>query len=312
MEEFNAVFMAFSAGNSSEVKENPFKRYTGIAPVNVIAVNPNKEEFNKIFNSSLEKEPEYYSKDENGVERARIDFIVKTDPANESSKDINITTRISIFLENRAKYNRDKTKIQVINLYGETTWISPEDLENNTLPENQTWFDKTGMRAAYVGETDLTDFLKAYLCIPNISYKDKTGNMVRRTDKSMCEAQLSDIPKYFKGDISEVKSLIKTWPDNQVKCAFGVRTTEDNKQYQVVYTRNFLKNTARNTAYLKSQIEAAQNMGSYPNTTFTYNALEEYVITPTSFKDEISATSTSFDDDLPFSEGPSMDSWFNK
>ena len=80
-QENNFIFMAFASGvESTEAVE--IKRYIGVAPVSILAVNPTKKELEKIYNTTLEKEPEYLGEqDIEGlkVKTVRIDFIVKTD-----------------------------------------------------------------------------------------------------------------------------------------------------------------------------------------------------------------------------------------
>ena len=51
-------FMAF--GKAVESKEGgSIKRYIGASPVYVLAVNPTKEERNKLLNAEIDSEPEY-------------------------------------------------------------------------------------------------------------------------------------------------------------------------------------------------------------------------------------------------------------
>ena len=81
----NKLFMAFAKGNES-VEAAPISRYIGVAPVFVLAVNPTKEELEKLYDTELEKAPEYISETEVGLEgnkykvpQVRLDFIVRTD-----------------------------------------------------------------------------------------------------------------------------------------------------------------------------------------------------------------------------------------
>ena len=50
--------MAISKGNASKEAQE-FKRYIGVCPVFVKAVNPNKTEHEKLFNTTLEEAPIY-------------------------------------------------------------------------------------------------------------------------------------------------------------------------------------------------------------------------------------------------------------
>ena len=58
MKKTNFAFMAFASGKES-TEGNAVKRYTGVAPVFVLAVNPNKAELEKLYNTQLENDPEY-------------------------------------------------------------------------------------------------------------------------------------------------------------------------------------------------------------------------------------------------------------
>ena len=207
MNKINFVFMAFANGKES-TEGASIKRYIGVAPVYVLAVNPTKAELEQIYDTTLENDPEYISEIEVGQEgnrhkvpQVRIDFIVQTD--SNRCNGIDMKTKISFFLSREARFNRDNTKIQVINKYGETTWIPKENLATKTIPETLSWFEPADFRPAYIGEEDLTGFIKAYLNIPNKSYKDKSGRIIDIKDKTEAEARLDNIEAYFKGDFSE-------------------------------------------------------------------------------------------------------------
>ena len=68
--------MALAKGKES-TEELEIKRYVGVAPVYVLAVNPNKAKLEELYGRKLDKEPEYVT-EKDGVKSARIDFIVKT------------------------------------------------------------------------------------------------------------------------------------------------------------------------------------------------------------------------------------------
>ena len=89
------VFMAFAKGQES-TDGAIVKRYTGVAPCFVVGVNPNKEELERIYGTTIDSVPEYRSSveaDGKKVETVRIDFIVKTDPT--KSNDIEMTTKVA-------------------------------------------------------------------------------------------------------------------------------------------------------------------------------------------------------------------------
>lgn len=288
MNNINKVFMAFGTGRES-VEATEIKRYRGIAPVYVLAVNPNKAELEKIYDTELEKEPEYIGTTKIGPEgsqvdvpQVRVDFIVKTDPAKTGG--IDIKTKISFFVAKEYRYNKDKSKVQVINKYGETTWLPIDDAKAGRIPENLSWFEPADFRPAFIGEEELIGFVKAYLNIPNKSYRKKNGEVVELPDKSEAEARLDNIVNYFKGDFSELRNVISLQPNNKVKCLFGVKTTSDNKQYQTVYNQMFLKNNVTDYSRLDEDVQNRKNAGSYSNVEFKICDLEEYRVEPTDFE----------------------------
>lgn len=304
------VFMAFASG--SESKEHVRKLYIGIAPVFVAAVNPNKALLSKFYESDIDEEPVYLGESEVGpdgnkvkVPQVRIDFLVVSDAA--KTNGIEMRTKITFFVKKAFRYNRDATKVQVIDKYGQTAWPTIEEAKIHAIPQYASGpanLDKD-YRPAYIGEEELTGFIKAYLNIPNpsFSYKDKnTGELVTKTLPNLEDAlaRLDSIDNYFKGDYSELESILKLQPKNVVKACFGVRTTDDNKQYQAVFTQKFLKNSVTDYSSLDKEIQSRINAGGYSNTEFSVEPLHEYVVESTNFNEAPSTIST----DTPESASP--------
>lgn len=288
MKEHNSVFMAFAQG--SESKESVRKLYIGIAPVYVLAVNPNKEELEKIYNTEISEAPNYLGETEVGPEdnkvkvpQVRVDFVVKSDT--KSCNGIEMITKVSFFISKSYRYNRDNTKVEVINKYGEATWLPIDTVKNGTpVPDNMKWYDTSGMRPAYIGEVEVTDFLKKFLNIPNKSFTDPKTKEVRYiSNLTNAEAGLDKIENYFKGDFSELKNIISMRPNNRIKGMFGVKTTDDNKQYQTVYTQKFLKLNVKDYSKLDAELQERKALGAYLTTEFSVEPLHEYNVTATDF-----------------------------
>lgn len=306
----NKIFMAFATGSES-TEGNVVKKYTGVGSVGVLAVNPNKETLEKLYNTTINDDPSYLSEVEVGPEgnkytvpQVRIDFIVQTDP--EKCNGIDMKTKIPFFITKEVRYNRDRSKVQVINKYGETTWLPIENAKSGTIPSNLNWFEPADFRPAYIGEEDLTGFLKAYLNIPNKSYRKSNGEVVELPNKADAEARLDKIENYFKGDYSELREAISLQPKNRVKGLFGVRTTEDGKQYQAVYVQKFLKNSVTDYSKLDAELQDRKAAGAYPTTEFEVCDLKEYTIEPTDFNNNTTQTESPFD--MPVQSSP----WFDK
>lgn len=296
----NFVFMAF--GKSQVVEESTkISRYTGVASVKVLAINPKKDELEKIYGVSIENDPTYVSEvDINGTKylNAKIDFIVKTTDS-KCNNGIDLTTKVTFFLRNQYRFNRDATKVQVIDKYGRTCWVTKEQCQKHEVPmysNGPANIDKD-YRPCYVGEEELTNFIKNYLGIPNVmKYVNNTWVMVDNPQD--CECRLEKIENYFKGDFSEIKTVHTLLPDGKVKVLLGVRTTDDNKQYQSVYTQYTMKNNVSDYTKLLKDVNDRKTAGAYSTTEFIVGDLQEYVVKPTDFSES---------SDLPFGE-PSTDS----
>jgi len=293
----NFSFMAFSAGKES-TEGGAVKRYIGVAPVKVLATNPTKAELEAIYNTTLDKDIEYIGTQNvegTNVPYARIDFIVKTDA--EKCDGIEMTTKVSYFLRKEHRYNRDKSKVQVIDKYGRTAWVTKEQFNNHEIPQysNGPANLDSGYRATYVGEEDLTNFIKTYLNIPSVQrYID--GKWVMVDNPSECEARLDGIDKFFAGDFKELKEIMSYQPNNKVKVLFGVRTAEDGKQYQAAYTQMVLRNGVTDYSKLDKDLQERKNAGAYSTTDFEVKPLHEYNVESTPVED------------LPAAEAPQ--GWF--
>lgn len=193
--------MAFASGNVSS-EGTGIKRYIGVGSVYVLGVNPNKAALESFYGHTMEKEPEYVGETEvngNTVKQVRIDFIVKADPEkylDNSNNPVDLTTKVSLFLTNSYRYNKDNTKIQVIDKYGRTAWVTIEQAKNHEIPvyENGPANIDAGYRPAYMGEEELVSFLIAYINIPSCQkYVDKKWVMKPADELKDCEASLEHI-----------------------------------------------------------------------------------------------------------------------
>ena len=277
--------MALAKGKESK-KELEIKKYIGVAPVYVLAVNPNKEKLEELYGRTLDKEPEYVT-EKDGVKSARIDFIVKTNP--ERCGGIELVTKVSFFLADSFIFGKENTKTKIIDKYGRTAWVTKEELKEHAIPQYSTGpanIDKD-YRQCYKGEEELTDFMKVYLEIPNVQVFNRTTNSWHMAaDPSQSEARLDNIADYFKGNFKELVDGVNMQPNNQVKVLFGIKNTEDGKQFQDVFTQKVLRSNATNYSYLENALEERKENGGYSNTIFEICTFKEYGIEPTTFGTE--------------------------
>lgn len=286
-------------GKTHEVKESAdSKRYIGVASSYVVAVNPTKKELEAIYGHEIANEPVYVKEDAK-VPTVRIDFIVKTDP--ELNNGIEVINHASMLLTNEPAYNTDKTKVQVIDEYGNSTWALVEDAKMNKKIQHNGHDAKIApnYRMACRGEADLVDFLHNYLGVEdafnytNDSWALKDGNL------DDYKFSLEHIKDYFRGDVSELKEALTLQPNNKIKLLYGIRTTE-NGQYQSVCTRNgmTLRNnaTSKGLARLEKQVAAMNST----NTEYKVCPLQEYVQEATNLNTPVESASAGSESEMPW------------
>lgn len=300
----NTVFFAFAKGKES-TDAPVIKRYTGIAPVTIVCVNPNKAQMESTLGINVTDEVNYVGEvdvDGKKVANARISFWLQpvAEKIGMEVSPINMT----MFIRNEYRYNGDKTKVQVIDKYGRTAWVTVEQAKAHEIPMYSNGPAKidAGYRPAYVGEEDLVAFFKTFLGIPNVDvYNKNTGTWSTHENPEECEAGLEKIANYFKGDFSELRDIIALQPNNKVKALFGVRTTEDGKQYQAVYPKVLRANaTDASIAKLDAEIQERKNNGALSTTEFTFGEFKEYTVEPTTFAPETTTSDMPFAPDSPW------------
>lgn len=279
----NFSFLAIGkTGESKEAVE--FKKYIGVGASTVLAVNPTKAELKKIYGTDNMNEPEYLKEDDKG-KAAFITFIVKTDPDQCSGAET--INRLMFTLRNTPAYNKDQTKVQVIDDYGNSTWASVEDAKAGKKLLSSSGKElkiASKYRMACTGEADLVSFLKTYLCVDD-AFNYVNGSWVLKDNANDYLFSLEHIKDYFKGDFSEIKEAIALQPNNKVKLLYGVRTTDEGKQYQAIAARDrfFLRNSAGSKAYerLEKELANVKQNGGWANTEYRVQELAEYNVEPT-------------------------------
>lgn len=300
-------FMAVARG--SESKEIEVKRYIGVAALEVLAVNPSRAELNKIYGSSSSDDEIVYTgettaKDANGneikVPQVRISIVCKTDPAIACNNGIDTIVPINFFLSKAYNYSTKNgvVKVQVIDRYGRTGWVTSEELKSHAIPEytikkgpkaGQTMkanLDKM-YRPAFIGEENLVKFIIAFVNIPRPDvWSENDNTYVMKTDPkelSESECMLDNIQKYFEGNVKELKEIVTFQPKNRFKIALGVRTTQNGSQYQCAYTSLPMKLAVQNFKPLETALEEDRKVGRHPSEEYVAQNLTEYTVSPTSY-----------------------------
>jgi len=202
--------------SSAELK---FGKKVGLFEANVVAINPTMEEYSSILNIELpaeSKATEYLGTSRDGNTYLRLDIWLQEVKNQENFK-------VSFFLEDVERENRDGTKKQYLNSVGMTAWAADE----NDLWD---WF-KNGRdyRVAYIGEEELYEFLRTWLS--KLDYRH--ANTVLQIDWT----------KLMRGNVKDLKDQINgEWCNSIVALATIVVKERDGetKEYQGIYNKGFL------------------------------------------------------------------------
>jgi hypothetical protein len=204
-------------------------KWTGVVNMKIAAINPTMEEM-KAMGMNPQREPEYFTEREN-KRSFRLDVYLY-------NAERKINAKAAFFLESRARWNKDVTKVEWINKFGSTSWSGSE----SDVP-SYDWFKKDGARPALVGEAVLTSFIAAWA---------NTG------PEDQC---IFDDPKALaEGKLAEIKALLATIPNNEVQVLLGVKPVTGNDgtvaYYQDVYTGYFDRPYRKAYDKWKKQLES--------------------------------------------------------
>lgn len=234
----------------------------GLFEANVIAVNPDAEEFKEVLGIDLKEDSkmtEYLGKSQDGNTTLRVDFWLQEVKSKENFK-------VSFFLENKEKLNKDATKKQYINSIGSCSWAD----DPNNLAE---WFTKRDYRVAFVGEEDLYNFMRTWL--GDLDYRDAETTLQLEWKKLM-NGNVRDIKAQVNGEFSTsivalatIKSVIKE---------------DETKEYQNIYNKAFLPGYAlKNFRLLDyssddtlNALRAKKSKDLKPHERFVLNVTGEY------------------------------------
>lgn len=260
--------MAFGKINETRESNVTFKRYVGVAPVKVVAINPSLKELQDLGMNFTES-PVYVSKTDDGVDQIRIDFWVKT--LADKCDGIDTMFKIPFTLKKKTVVGSNSGKYKIMDIYGQTAWGTKEEIMNKQIPQyaNGPADIDGNYHAICEGEEELTMFVRAYLGIPSVK-KFANGVPVGRIDNpGDAEGTLDHIKEYFTGNIAELKDIFfNLAPNNWVKCLTGVKTTDDNKQYQTVFTKAFVSGSSKSYKSLSRALQENLAIGRYSNVYF--------------------------------------------
>jgi len=209
-------------GKSREFTGGDFSKKVGLFEGKIIAINPDKEELEKLLGTEIKKDPEYLGEDDEGNDKVVLSIWTE-----DVKSGMKAACRITLVDKPLSNKNGDKTKF--INKQGKVSfWI--DSLENT--PE---WFQAYETHRAVQGEDILYDFLNSWLQIDT------------KNDKA---AELNvELKKLFKGNVKELRAMIgdeeldHTVLFNSVIITKEVENNQgdkETKEYQNLFNRAFL------------------------------------------------------------------------
>ena len=190
--------MAIQSNASTEEVVGGLSIFSGVTNVKVIAVNPTMVELHAL-GINVKQEPNY-TIEFSGEAYNKIVFWL-------ANKDNNF--KLEILMQNKPKVSQSG-KFQWMNNIGQSTWSEEAPTYD--------WWKPEGQRKAYTGEETLINFVKAWA---NVASGD--------------EVYFETMKDIASGKLTELKALIKTLSNNEVRVLVGVK---DDK-YQQVYTKYF-------------------------------------------------------------------------
>ena len=196
-----------------------FGKKVGLFEANVVAINPTLEEFKDILGMELKedsKAAEYVGDTKDGNTYLRVDFWLEE----VKNKD---KFKVSFFLEDKERENKDGTKKQYINSVGMCSWAADE----NDLAE---WFTKDrDYRVAYTGEEDLYNFMRTWLA--ELDYR-KASTTLQLEWKKLMRGNVKDLKDQIDGEWCGTVGALAT--------VIVKERDGESKEYQGIYNKAFL------------------------------------------------------------------------
>lgn len=212
-----------SIGGKKRENSGEFVKKIGLFSGKVVAVNPTEKEYKDILGMELKEDSKAceYLSERDGNTILRIDFWIENVNLNaEGNKDK--PYKLSFFLEDKTRMNKDATKTQYINNIGNCAWATDE----SNLP---SWFTKREYREAKSGEEDFYEFMRSWL--NKLDYRDS-------------ETALElDWKKLMKGNIKDIKEQVDGEWAGEIGCLATVIIKEvegEPKEFQGIFNRAFI------------------------------------------------------------------------
>lgn len=219
-----------------EVSENSggtSVKFTGLALLKVLIVNPNRAQLEKM-GIKVDEEPKYITTetDENTnkpFNKVRLTFYFLKEFGEGEAKQ-NIILSNSIFLEQRANFSGKKDKLEVIDKFGKGFYMDVTDFKNKNFAAAE-YLDKTSIAACYPGQSQLISLMRTLVG----SQKDDETTLA---DLSVGGNPASLWQPGGHNELNTIISNVNSTVGNKVKALLYVRSTEEGKHFQDIFPYN--------------------------------------------------------------------------
>jgi len=291
--------MAIKGNSTIQNTEGGFKKYVGVAAVEVVAINPSSEKIEELIGKKPEEDPSYTDVDKNGNDKVNFVFWLKENSTGR------IFNNLKLSITDKERPISKKGQYQYINNIGFTAWAKTEN-------ELKSSFAKRPYRAAKIGEDNFYEFMGRWLCL----------------DSRENDAELDfNLTKLLRGNFRELDETVKNFVGQKVIILFTINTGKnkegDTVEYQNIYPFAFLPyetNSGKTLDFFKVADSRKPSYVEYfiknvTNETFgckdffkltpleEYNPHENFLTTDQPIKKEVEPTynpSGDTEEDLPF------------
>ena len=221
------------------------RKYTGVASVNVLAINPNNATLRQYgwTVSDTADEPNYVTtieRDGQRIKSARVRFLVQIQDIKEKP-----VVALDFWIRPDIMINREGVKCKVIDAFGRTAWGTKDEVKAQRIPQYSSGPANisTPYKPCHSGEEELITFLMKYLNVTPLQMLDRKTNSWIPT-KNPGRLTIDNWNALCDGYVKELIEYVSLKPENCVKVVLGVRTTDDNKTYQTFLNTGFIGNGA--------------------------------------------------------------------
>lgn len=219
----------FNAG--ANYASTPTSKWIGYGKFNVIAVNPDQTEFERLTGKTASNWKGYLSAGQDGTVSLRVAFLLKDVTINSEVP----VQQLTFWLRRKTRKNKDQTKTQVIDQYGNTAWVTEDEFKRQAVPTYSNGSPASIIppyRPCCDGEDKIVEFLRALWRAKPTFHWDRDAKRMARVNDDLKDYvfQLDKIKDYWNGDFTELTQSIsdEKVKDNDINAMLYLRKGEFN------------------------------------------------------------------------------------